>query len=401
MNSTERDLNTSLAREANRFFEDGGAPLDLGQVLDRAGEIRRGRRMRATMLMAACVLAIAVPTALLSTRGHHEAAVTPAGHGKVAGSSLTLVGLDQGPSPHGGYAEAGQLHLAGGPIRVTTGSDAIVAIAPINGAYLLATRGEGGDLTARVVDDRGGAIARTWPMEGGFAVSDGGNVGAFVEPDGTVVAVQDAGSLFFEVAKIPMGSGFGAIAVQGENCSGRSEQAGCKVYATTSDQKPQTYVAAPHDIVALAIDTSLRKTVDVAADGRLAGMVSSTDTGSCSQVVTGDLTLLWKTCEHRFLSFSPTGDHLLASSAYADGMGDSQVAVLDSATGKTLLDLKTADQAVTTQVVWEDDSHLLAVVIDQGRWAVVRIGLDGSRELALPPVADSGDLASAYVLPSR
>src|SRR5690349_14034527 len=98
----ERDLSTRLAHEADQFFTKGGAPLEIGQVLDRAGEIRRGRRMRATMLMAACLLAVAVPTALLATRGH-ETPVQPAHQAKVDSSPLSLHGLDQGAGPFPGY----------------------------------------------------------------------------------------------------------------------------------------------------------------------------------------------------------------------------------------------------------------------------------------------------------
>jgi hypothetical protein len=396
--NSEHDLNVRLEREADRFFERGGTELDLAQVSARAGEIRRGRRMRATMVMAAAVLAVAVPTAMVALQHDPAAAPGPATPPDRDTSPLVIGGLEQGPAPRDGYAVDGTFRVGDRQIALPTGRGTVTEVAPITGGAMVAVRSEGGDLTARFVDDQGSSSGQTWPMEGGFAVSDGGNVAAFVEPDGTVLAVQDVGSRWFELGKGPTGSGFDAVAVLGENCSGRSEEAGCTVYAVTRGEQPRTYAVVPHDTYGTAIEP--RRTVDVAGE-KFAAFTSVTDTGSCSDVRSGSQGSLWSTCDHRLLSFSPDGSHVLASSAYADGMGDSELAVLDSDTGKVLLDLRTADQAVLTRVVWEDDSHVLATVFENNAWAVVRLGLDSSRELAVPPVRDSGDLESPFVLSTR
>ena len=60
----DRDLTTTLNRRADDFARLGGNDLDLSQVVSRAGEIRRGRRMRASMMMAAVVVAVAVPVGI-------------------------------------------------------------------------------------------------------------------------------------------------------------------------------------------------------------------------------------------------------------------------------------------------------------------------------------------------
>lgn len=49
------------------------------------------------------------------------------------------------------------------------------------------------------------------------------------------------------------------------------------------------------------------------------------------------------------------------------------------------------------QAVWEDDTHVLVTTYSSGDWAVVRIGIDGSQEYALPPVA-GGDMDSPFLL---
>jgi hypothetical protein len=395
------DLNERLAHEADGFFRRGGSTLELDQVLERAGEIRRGRRMRATMLMAACVLAIAVPTVLVAADRDRTTPPSPAGQARVDDSALTLGDLHVGDTPHGAFSWDGtwQLDVAANGLGGLKGR--VVAAAAMKDGAMVAMARPSGETRAYFVYSQGGTSEKSWPMANAsrFAVSDGGNVAAFVEPGGTVVAVQDRGDRYAELGNVPQGSGFLAVGVQGEDCSAGSAAGTCQVYVATTGVDPKTYVLQP-PAAAKALDPALDRTVDVKSE-RYAGYSSTTDTGSCSAVRTADLTSLWKTCDHRLLSFSPDGTHVLASGAYADGMGDSELAVLDAKTGKVALDLRTATEGVLTQMVWEDDSHVLAVMFQQGRWAVLRIGLDGSREYAVEPVDASDDTQSPFVLPTR
>jgi len=49
------------------------------------------------------------------------------------------------------------------------------------------------------------------------------------------------------------------------------------------------------------------------------------------------------------------------------------------------------------QTAREDEDHVLAVVYERGRWSIVRLGADGSAELALGPDPGS-DLDRPFVL---
>ena len=52
--------------------------------------------------------------------------------------------------------------------------------------------------------------------------------------------------------------------------------------------------------------------------------------------------------------------------------------------------------------VWEDPTHLLVVTYQDEEFAIVRLGLDGSMEYAVAPVADDdGDMASPFHLQTR
>jgi hypothetical protein len=391
------DLTQHLARRADEFERQGGTPLHLDQVLDRAGEIRRGRRLRATLVMAAAVLAIALPVGIVSLDRGHRDEVQPAPPSRVDRSALTLDGLGQGDAPAVAYLQSGALHKDGH----TYGSrvEHVVGVAEAHHVTVLAARGADGNITARALDGR-----TSWPMSGDFTVSADGSLVAFVEPDGTPVVVTADGvrsdRRSYTLPRIPRGSGFDAVAVDGQACRTTGELP-CRVWVRSTGAVPENWVSTSGGTAARALP-GLRSVTDVDNTGtRAAGVVDvHQDLTTCSAVVEparGRQT--WATCDHRLLAFSPDGSRLLATASVGDGLGDTELAVLDAATGEVQLDLRTADRVVIGRMVWEDDSHVLATVFQDGRWAVLRIGLDGRREIAVPPVR--GPDESPFVLPSR
>ncbi len=51
--------------------------------------------------------------------------------------------------------------------------------------------------------------------------------------------------------------------------------------------------------------------------------------------------------------------------------------------------------------VWEDAQHVLVVTFQDGEWAVVRLGVDGSMEYAVAPRRGSMDAAFPFRLQAR
>src|SRR5690606_21313117 len=88
----ENELTATLRRQADRYAAAGGTDLGLDQVLSRAGEIRRGRRMRATMVMAAVVVALAVPVGITTLGNDPTKPKTPTPAAAPDGSSISLDG---------------------------------------------------------------------------------------------------------------------------------------------------------------------------------------------------------------------------------------------------------------------------------------------------------------------
>jgi hypothetical protein len=394
--NTEHDLTTRLAREAERFDRLGGSALEIGQVLDRAGEIRRARRMRATVVMAAVVLAVAVPTAVVATKGHHDRPVTPAHQSKADTSPLTVDGLDAGPAPATGWFEH---EVWTGPdgtrLQISGGSDP-AAVASVGDSLLVATAEENG-MRVTLAPPAGGTAgpAPSWPIDGALAVSRDGTLGAFVRPDGTPVVVREDGT-DHELPAIPRGSSFDAAAVSGD-CADS-----CTVWVSSRGERPESWTSTPRD-GSRRLTAAVQTVTDVdSAGGLVAGIVEvRPDLTTCSAVESAvSRSPTWTTCDFRLTSFSPDETHVLAFGSIGDGLGDTELAVLDASSGTVRLHLRTADQAFIHQAVWEDDSHVLATVFQGGQWAVLRIGLDGEREYAVGP-APGEDMESPFVLPTR
>jgi hypothetical protein len=400
-NVPDSDLSRHLAHRADEFDRRGGSPLDISQVLDRAGEIKRGRRMRATMVMAAAVLAVAVPTALIATKGNTDKPVPPAHHVKVNTSPLSIDGLKQGEAPRVGYVTNGTFKTPSeGVVDLGAGAGQVNEVAPVAGGYVVSFANGGGDVLAHFVDQSGKVGAQEWMVSGEIAVSADGNQAAFVQPDGTPVVVYDAGASV-ELPKIPRGSGFGAVAAFGPDCGAHLDFESCGAWVSARGAKPETWESWSSGTVR-RIAPGLRW-VTAVADGRLVAGVTEVhdDLSTCSAVQTfATHKTRWTTCGHQLGPFSPDGRRVLAQPD-GDGLGPTGLLVYEADSGEEVFDLPVADQGYVRQMVWEDDTHVLATIYARAQWAVVRIGLDGSREYAVAPVAATDDVESPFVLPSR
>lgn len=403
MNGPENDLSNTLSRKADEFARRGGAGLDLAQVVSRAGEIRRGRRMRASMAMAAVVLAVAVPVGITVISNDPTTTEKPSPAAPVDTSALTTAGLRTGEPPASGYAWAGRLQPGNYAAPLADGEE-IGDLARVGDDFMIGVRDDSGDLVARYVT-LDGVVGVERPANYGFGVSADGRIGAIVQPDGTVVAYQQRGAQQVVVGRVDQGSGFTVIAVQGTTCARGGD---CTVYLSSKGEDPKVWMVSPGTEPSW-VHSGLLGASDVTQAGEVAGPISITADGSCSEVRSSTepgpqnnpalgRMALFQTCDYSLVMFSPDDRHLLARGPYQSGMGDGQLAVLDARTGRVLLDLRTVQDATITSVTWEDDAHLLATITENGTWALVRIALDGEREFALPPVAASDDLRPPFFI---
>jgi hypothetical protein len=411
--STER-----LARGLHDRVDDFGAdaPIGLEAVKRTARGVRRRRRL-VTGLAALVVVAVAVPTAVAVgggvDRADHplpattsptpspspsavpmpsEAPSSPAPSPTTSdpspssptptSSDVRIVRLRADTEQHGG--EPGIPYLLGYQIVAPDGKTVDL---DAKDNVQLGRFGDGWALRSTDLDDHGTAAlvfldAQGRPtgekaMMGSVAFSDDGSLLAYATPGGKLMVAWDGPGSPAELRTEGPGT-IDPVAVLGsQRCDNPEGKGGCVVYydQTTADGTTVAKVSDRHGIV----DTvgTFRKVDDVASDGRVAGMVSASDTGSCSAVQDADGRRLWQTCDYALGRFSPDGRYIIGHPAYADGLGDYLVAVLDARTGKPLVEYRTKRDSFVTTTTWDADGTLLTMLYDKG-WALMRLDESGS-----------------------
>ena len=229
--------------------------------------------------------------------------------------------------------------------------------------------------------DADGQVTETLPGSGWVALSADGSLVAFTV--GNRVEVRAASGVWYMPGKTE-GDGYpvGVVGRDGR-CDGADDVHGCAVYLNddggskvTDLQPAQHQGERPGGSMESFMYESM---AGLSVDGRTAGTVSVTDTGSCSEVNDGDGQKLWGTCDYTLGRFSPDGGLVIGKPSYLDGAGDGLVAILDATTGDLLAEFKNSaqSQAIINNAVWEDDRTLLATVYQDGTWTLMRMTADG------------------------
>ena len=241
---------------------------------------------------------------------------------------------------------------------------------------------------------------------GELAVNEQRNLVAWIAPDGSPTVLLAGEAKPATLTKQEGVTEGDAVAVLGRDCFNGPETvegAGCSVYFRAHGEKPQSFVASNHGFVeAIGGDDSPVQLQDVDESGEVGWTTLNEDQTTCStytgrETLDADTAKIWKTCDFMPLTFSPDGKHLLATGSHGyEGLGASSLTILDRASGKPLLTLSNnaKSQAAIVDMVWEDDAHVLAVVAQKLDWGVIRVGLDGSVELADERIHPSAELES-------
>lgn len=356
--------------------------------------------------------AVALPAMLSDDDSESSVSERPANRN---GQALALDSLPLGAEPARGYLAGNEFRR--GTRHVTFSLEpgsAVTELVAMAEGYLLSTTPDAmGTQWVRLVT-RDGTPSRAWEIDGDsffptVVVSRDRRLGAFVSVGGKAVVVQDGGRTVtsFPSPEGALDVGFAPVAVSGTDCTGAAADCAMLMhgqeYTSGDGTRAATWALRPGR-PAESSRTGIGDVRTVAANGLSAGTVTITEDGdgSCAGVADTRGSILWKTCKDRLMSFSPNSRLVLASTGALYGSGDHELTVLDARTGKETLRLETAEKVGIYEMVWEDDDHVLAVVSDwevddqtgdhvDVRWAVVRIGLDGTREYAVAPVPGDDD----------
>lgn len=305
--------------------------------------------------------------------------------------------LETGDPPQVPWAEqtsAGRVTIHG-PAGDTPAAGNLREFAPMGSGYVV----QGGQSPkVRWIGADGSPGPRVWRSGFGLAVSGGGKAVAFTGRRGQVRVMDSEGDRVLRMPSVPGKQGFNSpAAVFGEDCKESEISNGCAIMIN-SNRQLVSWVTSSHGIV----DTTEFETVTAGLGRWLGGIVSRDDFGTCSDMRRG-LRVRWTTCRNQLSAISPDRQLLVGSPAFSDGFGPTRLDLLDLRTGdreQSWTAHRRGRSATYFDQIWEDPDHLLVVTFQEGEWAVVRLGTDGSMEYAVAPRADDGDMAEPLFLPA-
>jgi hypothetical protein len=400
-----------------------GHPIGLDTVKSSARRIRR-RRVAGGVVAAAAVLAVAVPTGVALT-GTSTDGTGPVAQGTASATAsaseatsasaaptpspsitqqaspsptattalppgvtpLTLDGTPAGAAPKLTYLDGRTVHTDGAATELPARYAAVVGY---HGGWL--AQGMGNDGPTIVHIDGTGKVTSTAP--GGYGIA--------VNGDGTLVAWVEDG-----VLKRGIASGMG----EGEDTQ-----------KLPAGQDARVIGFAANDVVySLPGDKDTVHATDLNGHDRvLSGLIGARATHDFAGLVGGetrynsDGTSCWvlrdlasgkdrfEECDWALQAVGPDAKYVVGVPSDCDGLGCSRLAVLDATSGKVVKEFaSTADaQLFTTDLAWEDETHLLAVAFQQGTWQILRLGVDGSVETTVSG-AQAADTDGPYHLGSH
>ena len=347
-----------------------------------------------TVVLAATTLALAA-----SLSPATQASPAPTSSARLARTVLDVSDLEQGAPPAIAWSErrAGRTVIHGTGGTRTPAPNRLDQFAPMGSGYVVQTIG--GRPTTRWIGADGTPGKGEWRTGYGLAVSPRGNVVAFAGRAGKVWTIDQEGDRVFRFNPVPVTGTAHAAAVTGENCKEGEGDPGFGCSIAVNGPRRAFYTSS-HGIV----DTvpHLRQT----ATGRgrwLGGLTSVTDFGSCSAMLRS-WKVRWETCDNQLSDISTDNRHVLGTPAYGDGFGPQVLDLLATADGsvvRTFAAARDGSSATYFDEVWEDAEHVLVVTYQDGEWAVVRLGVDGSMEYAVAPRRGSMDTFSPFRLQTR
>ena len=349
-----------------------------------------------TVLLVATVLALTATLAPATTASPFPDAGARAARATV----LDVRGLEQGAPPAIAWSERkdGRTVVYGTGGTLTPVPNRLTEVAPMGSGYVIQTLSRSGT-TTRWVSAEGTPGRREWRTGYGLAVSPKGEVVAFAGRAGRVWTIDQEGDRVFRYARPPVTGTARAVAVTGENCKeGEGDPGfGCSIAVNGPHRAFHT---SSHGIVDRV--PHLRQT-DTGRGRWLGGLTSVSDFGSCSAMLRSSK-VRWRTCDNQLSDISPGSRHVLGTPAYADGFGPGALDVLTTADGSVVHSFtyrRGGGSATYFDEVWEDAEHVLVVTYQDGEWAIVRLGVDGSMEYAVAPRSGSMDTWTPFQLQTR
>ena len=396
-NFDEKDMLTRELRE--RSADVGGHPIGFDAGRQSARKIQR-RRTIVTGAVAAVVATIAVPAGLTVTSAINDpndpaktpsiaASPSPTATPRPDGTfPLTLKGLPRGEDPKVSYVISDDRTLVT-PEREVDLPESYSQVVPYRDGWMaLATSEQGGyenltlDPDMTVVGSTLAGEALSLNADGSrllYAQRDYNVPGRTVVLDTPATEEYDREEVTWDAPDDSWVKPVGYLDEQTVVFLATDEDGKNEVLMGVDDNDPRT----------VPLEGFLNVSSASAANGLVAGQVSYDDkTGaSCYGAMdprASTTEMVWETCDYAPHEFSPDGRYVVAGSPDSDGNGSPRLAVLDAGTGEPIVELSPPKDVMVavTQAAWEDESTVVAVVIEGTEMRLVRADVAGNLELA-------------------
>lgn len=412
-NNQENDWESEMSREFDHRVRDlNEAPFSLDHVKGKAMTIQRNRRLVVAggILAAAAVI---VPVAVFAGQGLGGTDSTPkvpvASSSNSPNPAPTTATDPIRPDPSDPPVATGITvdYLEGKtwvrPDGSTVELDSAYSGGTMLGTTLLGVRNDNGTGTYYLdVIDPTGEVSESIEFVSGLAVNDEHTTVSYLEPDGDLMTLWDPTT--GDKGRVAIATGLSPdvspVAILGGPSCYEVEDS-CTVFFNYGDAKTPPQSASSHGITDEFVftDPPPIKVTDAAPDGLRTIQKSYSDDGSCNGIYDASSSAyVFETCKNYLLGLNPSGSHVVATSAYFDGIGLGYLAIFDTA-GTEVVRIAPGTQGfVNGSFMWEDDDSLLATVYQSGKWSIWRLGVDGSKEQIVGPSSEGDDTMPAYTL---
>lgn len=347
-------------------------------------------------IAVALTLAVAAPAGSATSAPDSLPDSAAADSGVAPSTRFDVSDLPTGLPPAIAWSErsAGTTVIHGSAGTVTPAPQRLTSFAPMGSGYVIQTIGKKVITRWTAVDGSPGK--RSWRTGYGIGVSAKGKAVAFSGKRGKVWSIDQEGDRVLSFNPVPIKQRGQAVTVFGEDCSERTSNFGCTIFVNG----PRGYYTSSHGLV----DRAPRMRLVSTGRGRyLGGITKISDTGTCSLMLRRTR-VGWRTCANRFSDIATDNDHVLGLPAYGDGFGPTTLDVLATDNGdvvRAFTASRRGNSATYFDEVWEDADHVLVVTFQEDEWAIVRLGVDGSMEYAVPPRAGSTNMRTPLHLQTR
>ncbi len=411
------ELTTRLSRQLHDQVDGWhDTPLTLEGVQGRARTIRRRRQALTSGVVAAAVLALAIPVGI-GLAGNDTSAPQPAGPSptrvvdtptpRADGTFPLTIDAAQGPVPDSGYlvpddetfVDADGTHELPGRFS---------QLLPFGDGWV------GQRSVAVAGSERIEAVELDADFEEVDVLAEGLELGLVGNADGTRVAWVEGGDGSWLVVNAASDGGETIRSGAAQATTVQGYLSDDRVAVSTTDQQSGDVRHGEAGREGISESLVLEGAGDRAPafqDVRgisqvsvlVAGQTEFRGDSTCSQVreAAPPVTVVAETCDHGLGAFSPDGRWIIGYGSYYD-LGSPTLAILDAFTLEPVVEFR-ADRgqggATVLQAVWQDDETLVALVEQQGEQVVVTAHSDGRLEVVSPrlPVRN---MSLHYLLPA-